>query len=199
MIKKCLLLLCALAVHTGSLAACGEIPDGASVSAVGTVSQQPGMSAVISGEESDGIWGEYLSTEGDGEILCLYDDGTFLGYTVTELSAEGENGSVPFSMTEQVSGVYVCEGGELRLSIREISYSVLGLEEYPELVEQQADALAGADAELHALYVKLFGGAEVDGAELLGEENMAKLTETEVLAVLDEEKSTFTYKRNQAS
>ena len=197
MIKKCLLLLCALAVHTGSLAACGEIPGGASVSAVGTVSQQLGMSAVISGEESDGIWGEYLSTEGDGEILCLYADGTFLAYTVTDLSAESESGSVPFTMTEQVHGVYTRRDGEVQLAIGEIAFSVTGLEEYPQLVEQQADALAGADAELHALYVKLFGGERVDGQELLGEESFAKLLAAKIFVTTDEQNATFTYKREE--
>ena len=197
MIKRYLLLLCTLAVQVSGLASCGDVSDGDSVSAVGTVSDQPTVSVSVSHQETGDVRGEYLSTEGDGEILCLYADGTFLAYTVTDLSAESESGSVPFTMTEQVRGVYTRRDGEVQLAIGEIAFSVTGLEEYPQLVEQQADALAGADAELHALYVKLFGGERVDGQELLGEERFAKLLAAKIFVTTDEQNATFTYKREE--
>lgn len=197
MIKKGLLLLFTLAVQVGGLASCGDTPGGASVSAVGTVSEQPSVSVSVSREESENVQGEYLSTEGDGEILFLYADGAFLAYTVTDLAAQGENGSVPFSMAKRVSGVYTRQGETVQLSLREVVFQVTGLEEYPELVEQQADAMAGEDPKLHALYAKLFGGSEVSGLELLGEEKLAQLTETEIFVKIDEKNATFTYQREE--
>lgn len=193
MIKKSLLLLCALTVQAGSLGSCEGIPYGAAVSEVGTVSDQPELSVTV----SDDTCREYLSTEGDGEILLLYDDGTFLAYTVTDLAAEGENGSVSFVMTEQMEGAYTLEGETASLAIEKITYSVTGLEEHPDLVEKKAAAIAGENSHLHALYVKLFGGEAVDGRELLGEEHYSALMKTEISANLDEKNSTFTYKREQ--
>ncbi len=197
MIKKYLLLLCVLAVQIGCLASCGEAVGGSSVSAVGTVSEQPSVSVAVSGAHLEDRAEEYLSTEGDGEILCLYADGTFVTYTVTDLTAEGDNGSVPFSMTERVNGVYTCQEDEIHLSIREIVFSVTGLEEFPELVQQQADAMAGDDSALRSMYLKLFGGSEVSGRELLGEEKLSKLLSSVIPVKTDQETSTFSYQRRE--
>ena len=191
MIKKCLLLLCALAVQAAGLASCEGIPQGAFVSEVGTVSNQPDVSVAV----PDDTCREYLSTEGDGEILCLYEDGSFLTYTVTELSAQGEMGNVSFFMKERVTGTYESEGEDVRLTIGEVKFSVTGLEEHPALAKQQAATIAGEDLALYDVCIKLFGGKEVDGRELLGEERFAELLQTEVTARLHESSSTFTYGR----
>lgn len=192
-IKKCLLLLCALAVQAAGLASCEGIPQGAFVSEVGTVSDQPDVSVTV----SDDTRREYLSTEGDGEILCLYEDGSFLAYTVIDLSAEGESGSVCFFLTETTEGVYTEDGDAVRLEIKTITYSVTGLEEYPQLADLQAATVAGENEDLRRLYAKLFGGEELDGRELLGEERYTKLLESKNSAQLHADSFTFTYSREK--
>ena len=192
-IKKCLLLLCALAVQATGLASCEGIPQGVFVSEVGTVSDQPGVSVAV----PDDTCREYLSTEGDGEILYLYEDGSFLTCTVTELSAQGETGNVPFFMKERVTGTYVLVGEDVCLTIGAVTFSVTGLEEHPALAERQSATIAGEDSALYTACIKLFGGKEVDGRELLGEERFAELLQTEVTARLHESSSTFTYDRDK--
>ena len=68
-----------------------------------------------------------------------------------------------------------------------------GLEEEEALVREFADVFAGEDPQLHALYVRLFGGEEVTGEELLGAEAYAKLKETLICVRPDKENASFTY------
>ncbi len=182
-------------VMTG-LCACGMQPygNGSAVSSVGVVS---GVLSVPSEEatESCSLPGEYLSVEGDGEILCLKEDGTFLSYTVSDRSGENHLGdTVPYVMTERISGTYVCnEDGTVFLKLEQFTLKVDGLEEEEDLVREFADVFAGEDPQLHALYVRLFGGEEVTGEELLGAEAYAKLKETLICVRPDKENASFTY------
>ncbi len=182
-------------VMTG-LCACGMQPygTGSAVSSVGVVS---GVLSVPSEEAKESCFlpGEYLSVEGDGEILCLKEDGTFLSYTVSDRSGENDDGTtVPYVMTERISGTYSCnEDGTVFLKLEQFTLKVDGLEEEETLVREFADVFAGEDAQLHELYVRLFGGEEISGEALLGEEAYAKLKETLICVRPDKENASFTY------
>lgn len=181
-------------VVTG-LCACGmqSRENGSSVSSVGVVSGVTSMSSETAGECS--LPGEYLSVEGDGEILCLKEDGTFLSYTVSDRSGENDEGvAVPYVMTERISGTYSCnEDGTVSLKLEKLTLTVNGLEEEEKLVQEFADVFAGEDEALHRLYERLFGGEEITGEELLGAEAFAELQATAIRVKPDKENATFTY------
>ena len=187
------------------LAACGlwacgmpSYGSGSVVSSVGVVS---GVLSVPAKESVDNcsLPGEYLSVEGDGEVLCLREDGTFLSYTVSNRSVENDKGvSVPYVLTEQIGGTYSCnEDGTVNLSLETLTLTVSGLEKEAGLAQELAHVFAGEDMSLHELYVQLFGGKEITGEELLGEEAFAELKATAICVNPDTENATFNYVKAQ--
>ena len=193
--KKCI--LAALCVMLSGLCACGAQSrgNGSAVSSVGVVS---GVTSVPLEEVSvsrDAIFGEYLSVEGDGEILALKEDGTFLSYTVSDRSGENSQGvSVSYVMMERICGTYsVNDDGTVSLLLEQFTLTVNGLEDEPGLVEEFADVFAGEDEALHALYVRLFGGEEITGKELLGETEFARLVAADIRIKPNCENATFAY------
>lgn len=193
--------LVALCAMVPGLCACGMQmrETGSCVSSVGVVSGATSVPAEEVVTENAPLTGEYLSVEGDGEILCLKEDGTFLSYTVSDLSGENAHGSaVPYVMTERISGTYsVNEDGTVSLKLEQMILSVDGLEEEAELVSEFADVFAGEDEALHDLYERLFGGEEIGGEELLGAEVYAQLKATAIRVKPDKENSSFTYVKTQ--
>lgn len=136
------------------------------------------------------IAGEYLSEAGDGEILQLHEDGTFLSYTVTDMSTT--DGAV--TMTETVTGTYAeSASGTCALTISELTLQADGIEGDAEQIEAYVDLLAGEDEEMRALYTRLFGGEKISGEELYGEETFAILKQTGANVELDFKNSTFAY------
>ncbi|MBQ8323573.1 MAG: hypothetical protein IJW34_05315 [Clostridia bacterium] len=193
--------LVALCAMMPGLCACGMQvrENGSCVSSVGVVS---GVTSVPEEEPTKGnapLTGEYLSVEGDGEILRLKEDGTFLSYTVSDLTGENAQGAaVPYVMTERISGTYeVNDDGTVSLKLEQLTLKVDGLEEEKQLVSEFADVFAGEDQALHNLYERLFGGEEIGGEELLGEEAYAQLKATAIRIKPDKENASFTYVNTQ--
>lgn len=138
----------------------------------------------------DGAVGEYLSEAGDGEILKLNADGTFVSYTMTDMCSD----ACAITMIETVTGTYrETKKGVCILKIEALEVKVDGMEDHPEEIEAYVDLLAGEDAELRAMYTRLFGGETITGAEFCGADVFAELCGTEVTVELDFENSTFAY------
>ena len=138
----------------------------------------------------DSIVGSYLSEAGDGEILKLNDDGTFVAYTVTDMCSD----TCSISMTETVKGRYTeTATGVCTLAIETLAVKAEGMEEHPEEIEAYVDLLAGADAELRGMYTRLFEGETITGEEFWGAEQFANLCETDIIAEIDFENGTFAY------
>ncbi len=192
--KWILAVLCAM---MPGLCACGAQSrgNGSCVSAVGVVSGVTSVPVEEVSSSGESLFGEYLSVEGDGEILALKADGTFLSYTVSDRSEENAQGvTVPYVMTERISGSYtVNDDGTVSLALEQFTLTVNGLEEEKDLVNEFADVFAGEDEALHRLYVRLFGGEEITGRELLGETAFAELTSTDIRIKPNRENDTFTY------
>jgi hypothetical protein len=77
--------------------------------------------------------------------------------------------------------------------LEQFTLTVNGLEDEPGLVEEFADVFAGEDEALHALYVRLFGGEEITGKELLGETEFAQLVAADIRIKPNRENATFAY------
>lgn len=138
----------------------------------------------------DGVVGEYLSEVGDGEILSLREDGTFVAYTMTDMCSD----ACSITMTETVRGRYTDkETAYCTLTIETLDVKVDGMEAHPDQVEAYVDLLAGEDETLRDMYTRLFEGETIEGAEFCGEEEFARLLQTEVIVELDFENGTFSY------
>ncbi len=189
MTKKWMLAGLALLLGVAGFVACGAAEQESTDS--GTLSS---ATLVTSSEHAhsvpDDAVGEYLSAAGDGEILKLNTDGTFVSYTMTDMCSD----SCAITMIETVTGTYSeTDTGVCSLKVESMTVKVEGMEDHPEEIEAYVDLLAGADAELRDMYERLFGGETIKGAEFCGEDVFAELQKTEVLAVLDFENSTFAY------
>lgn len=138
----------------------------------------------------DDVVGEYLSEAGDGEILKLKSDGTFVSYTMTDMCSD----ACAITMIEIVTGTYLeTKDGVCNLTVVDFEVKVEGMEDHPEEIEAYVDLLAGADGELRDMYERLFGGETIEGKEFCGEEEFDKLLSAEIVAVLDFENGTFAY------
>lgn len=136
------------------------------------------------------VVGEYLSEAGDGEILKLNEDGTFVSYTVTDMSTTDN----AVTMTETVTGTYSkTETGECQLTISGLTVKAEGIEDDPEQIKAYVDLLAGDDEEMRAMYTRLFGGEEITGEEMYGRDAFASLAEEGAIVQFDFENSTFAY------
>lgn len=189
MIKKMIFVGLLLALGAVGLVACGaphiENADGGVLS-----------SAVLaaSSEEAhsvpDDAIGEYLSAAGDGEILKLKSDGTFVSYTMTDMCSD----ACAVTMIETVTGTYrETENGVCSLWISDFDVKVEGMKDYPDEIKAYVDLLAGADAELRDMYTRLFEGETIEGREFCGEKTFAELLASEIVAALDFENGTFSY------
>lgn len=136
------------------------------------------------------IVGEYLSEAGDGEILKLNEDGTFVSYTVTDMSTTDS----AVTMTETVTGTYSkTETGKCRLTISGLTVKAEGIEDDPEQIKAYVDLLAGDDEEMRVMYTRLFGGAEITGEEMYGRDAFAVLAGEGAIVEFDFENFTFAY------
>ncbi len=137
------------------------------------------------------VTGAYTSTEGDGEILTLAEDGTFISVTVTELGILNSKGEEAKS-TETTIGTYTYENGVCMLKATDLFIKVEGLEGEDEIIAENAALLASDDEEL-ALYTRMLGGEELSGAELYGEEVVELLFMFELEVNLDRDTMSFSY------
>lgn len=144
----------------------------------------------------DDVVGEYLSEVGDGEILKLHTDGSFVSYTMTDMCSD----SCAITMIETVTGRYTeTETGVCTLQIEAFEVKVEGMEDHPEEILAYVDLLAGADAKLRDMYTRLFEGETLTGAEFCGEDVFAQLQSAEIVAELDFENSTFSYRGEESA
>lgn len=189
MIKKMIVAGLMLTLGVAGFVACGapgreHTESGALSSATLAASSEDTQSV------PDDVIGEYLSEAGDGEILKLKSDGTFVSYTMTDMCSD----ACAITMIETVTGTYLkTENGICTLAIADFEVKVEGMEDHPEEIEAYVDLLAGADEELRDMYERLFGGETIEGREFCGEETFAALLETEIVAALDFKNGTFAY------
>ncbi len=189
MIKKMIFVGLMLAFGAAGFVACGaphiENADGGSLSSAVLAASSEDVHSV-----PDDAIGEYLSAAGDGKILKLRADGTFVSFTMTDMCSD--SGSV--TMIETVTGRYTeTQKGVCTLEIETFSFKAEGMEDNPDEIEAYVDLLAGADAEMRDMYERLFGGETIDGAEFYGKEQFDALLNTEVAVTFDFENGTFAY------
>ena len=190
MLKKLIMTGLALSLAAAGFVACNsaDTPHNESdaLSAATLAAQSENTTA-----RTDSIVGEYLSAVGDGEILSLREDGTFVAYTMTDMCSD----ACAITMTETVKGKYKdTQWDHCTLTIVSMDVKVDGMEDHPDEIEAYVDLLAGGDADMRDMYTRLFEGETIGGSEFCGEEEFAKLLQTEVVVILDPENGTFSYR-----
>ena len=190
MLKQLIAAGLALSLAAAGFVACNSVDtprdESDALSSATLVTQSENTTAA-----TGGVVGEYLSAVGDGEILSLRADGTFVAYTMTDMCSD----SCAITMTETIKGKYEDKQWDhCTLKIESLDVKVDGMEDHPNEIEAYVDLLAGEDAAMRDMYTRLFEGETIGGAEFCGEENFAKLLQTEVIVVLDLENGTFSYR-----
>lgn len=189
MIKKMICVGVMLSLGVAGFIACGQEQADTSADDVLSKTELAEISSIPQ-SVPDNVVGEYLSEAGDGEILKLLEDGTFVAHTVTDLSSA----DCSITMTETVNGTYVETGnGTCSLTLAELTVKIEGVEDDPEMIEAYVDLMAGEDQKLREVYARLFGGEAVTGEELYGKESFDMLLQTPSVAVFDFENGTFAY------